>query len=180
MVNSSMILMLNQYVSPKKQKYLEILIWFLALNFIERVSKIEFLFFFFLGHSEQIWSWTWMSFCQLQLCIAIKIDDILNEFNTFSFQAVIKQFSASGYERSDVMVIDEVEMQRHQQLEKLYRSTRGTKVWMFLLFILLISFVWFCVWRWIDIWLWFYFVILFSCNIFWINLCCLSKMLDLI
>lgn len=47
MVNSSMILMLNQYVSPKKQKYLEILIWFLALNFIERVSKIEFLFFFF-------------------------------------------------------------------------------------------------------------------------------------
>lgn len=56
MVNSSMILMLNQYVSPKKQKYLEILIWFLALNFIERVSKIEFLFFFFLGHSEQIWS----------------------------------------------------------------------------------------------------------------------------
>lgn len=93
-----------------------------------------------------------MSFCQLQLCIAIKIDDILNEFYTFSFQAVIKQFSASGYERSDVMVIDEVEMQRHQQLEKLYRSTRGTKVWMFLLFILLISFVWFCVWRWIDIW----------------------------
>lgn len=53
MVNSSMILMLNQYVSPKKQKYLEILIWFLALNFIERVSKIEFLF---LGHFEQIWS----------------------------------------------------------------------------------------------------------------------------
>lgn len=39
-------------------------------------------------------------------------------------QAVIKQFSASGYESSDVMVIDEVEMQRHHQLEKLYRSTR--------------------------------------------------------
>ncbi|KAJ4703762.1 SH3 domain-containing protein [Melia azedarach] len=42
-------------------------------------------------------------------------------------QAVIKQFSASGYESSGVMVIDEVEMQRHQQLEKLYRSTRGGK-----------------------------------------------------
>ncbi|XP_054779409.1 SH3 domain-containing protein 3-like isoform X1 [Prosopis cineraria] len=42
-------------------------------------------------------------------------------------QAMIKQFSTSGYERSDVMVIDEVEMQRHQQLEKLYRSTRAGK-----------------------------------------------------
>ncbi|KAM7270917.1 hypothetical protein ACFE04_030131 [Oxalis oulophora] len=42
-------------------------------------------------------------------------------------QAVIKQFSASGYESSGVMVIDEVEMQRHQQLEKLYRSTRSGK-----------------------------------------------------
>ncbi|KAE9610393.1 putative SH3 domain, AH domain-containing protein [Lupinus albus] len=39
-------------------------------------------------------------------------------------QAVIKQFSSSGYEKSDVVVIDEVEMQRHQQLEKLYRATR--------------------------------------------------------
>uniref|UniRef100_A0A5B7BCW7 SH3 domain-containing protein n=1 Tax=Davidia involucrata TaxID=16924 RepID=A0A5B7BCW7_DAVIN len=42
-------------------------------------------------------------------------------------QAVIKQFSGTGYENSDVMVIDEVEMQRHQQLEKLYRSTRAGK-----------------------------------------------------
>ncbi|KAK9086061.1 hypothetical protein Sjap_026472 [Stephania japonica] len=42
-------------------------------------------------------------------------------------QAVIKQFSGTGYESSDVMVIDEVEMQRHHQLEKLYRSTRGGK-----------------------------------------------------
>ncbi|KAI3710081.1 hypothetical protein L2E82_39854 [Cichorium intybus] len=41
--------------------------------------------------------------------------------------AVIKQFSASGYEHSDVVVIDEMEMQRHQQLEKLYRSTRSGK-----------------------------------------------------
>ncbi|ONK74927.1 uncharacterized protein A4U43_C03F11540 [Asparagus officinalis] len=42
-------------------------------------------------------------------------------------QAVIKQFSTTGYESSDVIVIDEVELQRHQQLEKLYRSTRATK-----------------------------------------------------
>lgn len=42
-------------------------------------------------------------------------------------QAVIKQFSGTGYESSDVMVIDEVEMQRHQQLEKLYKSTRAGK-----------------------------------------------------
>ncbi|XP_010273384.1 PREDICTED: SH3 domain-containing protein 3 [Nelumbo nucifera] len=40
-------------------------------------------------------------------------------------QAVIKQFSGTGYERSDIMVTDEVEMQRHQQLEKLYKSTRA-------------------------------------------------------
>ncbi|KAL7211519.1 hypothetical protein ACSBR2_014392 [Camellia fascicularis] len=40
-------------------------------------------------------------------------------------QAVIKQFSGTGYESSEVMVIDEVEMQRHHQLEKLYRSTRA-------------------------------------------------------
>ncbi|KAK6123936.1 hypothetical protein DH2020_042281 [Rehmannia glutinosa] len=39
-------------------------------------------------------------------------------------QAVIKQFGGSGYESSEVIVIDEVEMQMHQQLEKLYRSTR--------------------------------------------------------
>lgn len=39
-------------------------------------------------------------------------------------QAVIKQFSATGYESSDVMVIDEVEMQLHHQLDKLYKSTR--------------------------------------------------------
>ncbi|KAJ9135936.1 hypothetical protein P3X46_033056 [Hevea brasiliensis] len=42
-------------------------------------------------------------------------------------QAVIKQFSGTGYESSAVMVIDEVEMQRHQQLEKLYRLTRSGK-----------------------------------------------------
>lgn len=49
--------------------------------------------------------------------------------NLFSgFQAVIKQFGGSGYESSDVIVIDEIEMQRHQQLEKLYRATRSGKV----------------------------------------------------
>ncbi|XP_042452802.1 SH3 domain-containing protein 3-like isoform X2 [Zingiber officinale] len=42
-------------------------------------------------------------------------------------QAVIKQFSTSGYGSSDVMVIDEIELQRHQQLEKLYKSTRETR-----------------------------------------------------
>lgn len=42
-------------------------------------------------------------------------------------QAVIKQFGGTGYESSDVMVIDEVELERHQQLEKLYRSTRAAK-----------------------------------------------------
>ncbi|XVE88305.1 hypothetical protein DITRI_Ditri19aG0059400 [Diplodiscus trichospermus] len=40
-------------------------------------------------------------------------------------QAVIKQFSGTGYESSDVIVIDEIEMQRHQQLDKLYKSTRS-------------------------------------------------------
>ncbi|KAL6546438.1 SH3 domain-containing protein 3 [Orobanche minor] len=40
-------------------------------------------------------------------------------------QAVIKQFSGSGYESSEAVVIDEVEMQMHHQLEKLYRSTRS-------------------------------------------------------
>ncbi|KAK4491610.1 hypothetical protein RD792_002365 [Penstemon davidsonii] len=40
-------------------------------------------------------------------------------------QAVIKQFSASGYESSEVMVIDELEMQMHHHLDKLYRSTRS-------------------------------------------------------
>ncbi|XWS18578.1 hypothetical protein CRYUN_Cryun32bG0057000 [Craigia yunnanensis] len=39
--------------------------------------------------------------------------------------AVIKQFSGTGYESSDVIVIDEIEMQRHQQLDKLYRSSRS-------------------------------------------------------
>ncbi|CAN1283314.1 SH3 domain-containing protein 3 [Linum perenne] len=43
-------------------------------------------------------------------------------------QAVIKQFSASGYESSDSVVIDEVELHRHQQLEKLYRTTRAGRV----------------------------------------------------
>ncbi|CAN0911984.1 SH3 domain-containing protein 3 [Linum grandiflorum] len=40
-------------------------------------------------------------------------------------QAVRKQLSGSGYESSDSVVIEEVELQRHQQLEKLYRTTRA-------------------------------------------------------
>ncbi|KAL4290248.1 hypothetical protein GQ457_14G008820 [Hibiscus cannabinus] len=40
-------------------------------------------------------------------------------------QAVIKQLAGTGYESSDVVVIDEIEMQRHQQLDKLYRTTRS-------------------------------------------------------
>lgn len=50
----------------------------------------------------------------------------------YKFQAVIKQFGGTGYESSEVMVIDEVELQRHHQLEKLYRSTRAGKVWIIL------------------------------------------------
>uniref|UniRef100_A0A453BF55 SH3 domain-containing protein n=1 Tax=Aegilops tauschii subsp. strangulata TaxID=200361 RepID=A0A453BF55_AEGTS len=42
-----------------------------------------------------------------------------------NLQAVIKQFSTTGYERSDSVVIDEVELQQHQRLEKLYSSTRS-------------------------------------------------------
>ncbi|GJX21061.1 SH3 domain-containing protein 3 [Tanacetum coccineum] len=70
----------------------------------------------------------------------MKMDELrlpsLSDFTTLSMATnnfsdainlVIKQFSASGYEHSDVMVIDELEMQRHQHLEKLYRSTRSGK-----------------------------------------------------
>jgi len=42
-------------------------------------------------------------------------------------QAVIKQFSGSGYGNSDTVVTDEAEFQRHQLLEKLYISTRTGK-----------------------------------------------------
>ncbi|GAA0144092.1 scaffold/adaptor protein [Lithospermum erythrorhizon] len=40
-------------------------------------------------------------------------------------QAVIKHISGSGYESSDSMVIDELELLMHQQLERLYRSTQS-------------------------------------------------------
>lgn len=40
-------------------------------------------------------------------------------------QAVIKQFHQPGYDGSEIMVIDEVELDRHHQLDKLYRSTRA-------------------------------------------------------
>ncbi|KAH9325652.1 hypothetical protein KI387_005830, partial [Taxus chinensis] len=42
-------------------------------------------------------------------------------------QAVLKQFTASGYGSSDTIVIDEAELQRHQLLEKLFVSTRTGK-----------------------------------------------------
>lgn len=42
-------------------------------------------------------------------------------------QAVLKQFSGSGYGNSDTVVTDEAEFQRHQLLEKLYISTRTGK-----------------------------------------------------
>ncbi|XP_068657053.1 SH3 domain-containing protein 3-like isoform X2 [Aristolochia californica] len=42
-------------------------------------------------------------------------------------QAVIKHISGTGYESSEVMIIDEIELQRHHELEKLYRSTRAGK-----------------------------------------------------
>uniref|UniRef100_I1JSK2 SH3 domain-containing protein n=1 Tax=Glycine max TaxID=3847 RepID=I1JSK2_SOYBN len=44
-----------------------------------------------------------------------------------SIQAVLKQFGAGGYGGSDNMVTDEVELQQHQKLEKLYISTRAGK-----------------------------------------------------
>ncbi|KAI4300065.1 hypothetical protein L6164_033482 [Bauhinia variegata] len=42
-------------------------------------------------------------------------------------QAVLKQFGAGGYGGSDNLVTDEVELQQHQKLEKLYISTRAGK-----------------------------------------------------
>lgn len=42
-------------------------------------------------------------------------------------QAVIKHISGTGYEGSDTVVIDEIELQRHQQLDKLYKSTRSAR-----------------------------------------------------
>lgn len=55
-------------------------------------------------------------------------DSYLLEILILKLQAVIKQFSATGYESSDVMVIDEMEMQLHHQLDKLYKSTREKRV----------------------------------------------------
>ncbi|KAH7295704.1 hypothetical protein KP509_27G061500 [Ceratopteris richardii] len=42
-------------------------------------------------------------------------------------QAVARQFSSHGYSASDTIVTDAAELQRHQQLEKLYNSTRAGK-----------------------------------------------------
>ena len=46
-----------------------------------------------------------------------------------NWQAVLKTFSGSAApQHSDTIVIDEVELQRHQQLERLYASTKAGKV----------------------------------------------------
>ncbi|XWS62727.1 hypothetical protein CRYUN_Cryun06bG0035600 [Craigia yunnanensis] len=42
-------------------------------------------------------------------------------------QAVFKQFGAGGYGGSDNVITDEVELQKHQKIEKLYISTRAGK-----------------------------------------------------
>ncbi|KAI9123503.1 hypothetical protein K1719_004803 [Acacia pycnantha] len=42
-------------------------------------------------------------------------------------QAVLKQFGAGGYGGSDNVITDEIELQQHQKLEKLYISTRAGK-----------------------------------------------------
>ncbi|PPS15961.1 hypothetical protein GOBAR_AA04567 [Gossypium barbadense] len=44
-----------------------------------------------------------------------------------SISAVFKQFGAGGYGGSDNVITDEVELQQHQKLEKLYVSTRAGK-----------------------------------------------------
>lgn len=41
-------------------------------------------------------------------------------------QAVLKQFSGHGSQ--DHIILDEAELQRHQQLERLYISTKAAKV----------------------------------------------------
>jgi len=43
-------------------------------------------------------------------------------------QAVLKQFGGGGYGNSDNVVTDGAELQQHQKLEKLYISTRSSKV----------------------------------------------------
>ncbi|KAI5396003.1 Multiple organellar RNA editing factor 3 [Lathyrus oleraceus] len=65
------------------------------------------------------------SFTLLRLGSLVKQASKLRDQVAKQQQAVIKQFSGSGYESSDVVVIDEVELQRHQHMEKLYRATRA-------------------------------------------------------
>jgi hypothetical protein len=45
----------------------------------------------------------------------------------FFCQAVLKQFTGGGSQGENV-ITDEAELQRHQQLERLYTSTRAGKV----------------------------------------------------
>lgn len=45
----------------------------------------------------------------------------------WNVQAVLKQFSGHG-SQADNVITDEAELQRHQQLERLYISTKAGKV----------------------------------------------------
>ena len=49
-----------------------------------------------------------------------------SQSNVLYFQAVLKTFS--GHSQGDSLILDEAELQRHQQLEKLYISTKAAKV----------------------------------------------------
>ncbi|KAG6762899.1 hypothetical protein POTOM_033426 [Populus tomentosa] len=63
-----------------------------------------------------------------ELEIAV-LDYYLKSFRGFlrMFNAVLKQFGASGYGGSDTLVTDEAELHQHQKLERLYISTRAGK-----------------------------------------------------
>lgn len=65
------------------------------------------------------------------ILVVSDIDSYLLVVLMLKLQAVIKQFSTTGYESSDVMVVDEVEMRVHHQLDKLYKSTREKRVRIF-------------------------------------------------
>lgn len=54
----------------------------------------------------------------------ILTEDLLPKF--ICMQAVLKSFS--GYGTQEYLVLDEAELQRHQQLERLYISTKAAKV----------------------------------------------------
>lgn len=63
-----------------------------------------------------------------EICFLLLLPFFYTSVSLCGLQAVIKQFSGSGYESSAIMVIDEIELQRHQQLDKLYKATRAGRV----------------------------------------------------